>query len=92
MTNERDELARLRRGVALVLAAIGLIAAVAAVLGFPLLFIVGRGPSNVGRFAGIFRSEFAAWLDHDGWRLSERPGSTPPSLSQHSRAPRLSPA
>lgn len=70
MTNEHDDLERLRRGIALVLAAIGLAAAVAAVLGFPLLFVVGRGPSNAGRFAGIFRSELLAWLHHDGWALS----------------------
>jgi hypothetical protein len=70
VTNEHDDLERLRRAMALVLAAIGLVAAVAAVLGFPLLFVVGRGPSNVGRFASVFRSEVSAWLDHDGWALS----------------------
>ena len=70
MTNEHDELARVRRGLALFLAAIGLIATVAAMVGFPLIFVVGRGYSNVGRFSLIYRSEYAAWLDHDGWAWS----------------------
>lgn len=68
--NEREELARLRQGIALFLAAIGLLAAAAAVLGLPLLFVVGRGASNVARFEGIYRSEYAAWVDHDGWAWS----------------------
>lgn len=65
-----DELVRFRRGAALVLAAVGVVAATAAVLGFPLVFVVGRGPSNVDHFAGVYRSEYSAWLGHDGWRAS----------------------